>query len=147
MTVPFVMLVDDEVNFVVTMAKRLGQRNIKAITAYSGETSIEMLKENQDLDVIVLDVKMPGMDGIETLRNIKKISPLIEVLMLTGHATVDAAIDGMKLGAYDFLMKPCDIEELVSKVQDAAKKKQAHEAKIKDARDVRIKEILSIYDS
>ena len=90
---------------------------------------------------------MPGMDGIETLRNIKKISPLIEVIMLTGHATVESAIDGMKLGAYDFLMKPCDIEELVSKVQEAAKKKQAHEEKIKDARDVRIKEILSIYDS
>jgi len=147
MTEPFVMLVDDEVNFVVTTAKRLGQRNIKAITAFSGEECLETLKKNQTLDVIVLDVKMPGMDGIETLRNIKRISPLIEVLMLTGHATVDAAIDGMKLGAYDFLRKPCDIEELVSKVKDAAKKKQAHDEKIIDARDVRIKEILSIYDS
>ena len=67
--------------------------------------------------------------------------------MLTGHATVEAAIDGMKLGAYDFLMKPCDIEELVSKVVEAATKKQTHDEKIKDARDVRIKEILDIYDS
>ncbi len=147
MTAPFIMLVDDEVSFVETLAKRLDKRKIKAITAFSGEESLEKLKANQDLDVIVLDVKMPGMDGIETLKNIKKASPLTEVLMLTGHATVETAIDGMKLGAYDFLMKPCDIEELVSKVADAAKKKQAHDEKIRDARDVRIKEILDIYDS
>ena len=73
------------------------------------------------------------MDGIETLREIKKIYPLIEVIMLTGHATIELAIEGMKLGAYDFLMKPCDIEELVGKVEDAAKKKREHEEKIKDA--------------
>jgi DNA-binding NtrC family response regulator len=147
MTMPFIMLVDDEVSFVETLAKRLDKRNIKAITAFSGAESLEKLKSNRDLDVVVLDVKMPGMDGIETLRNIKRASPLTEVLMLTGHATVETAIDGMKLGAYDFLMKPCDIEELVSKVTEAAKKKQAHDEKIRDARDVRIKDILDIYDS
>ena len=147
MTMPFLMLVDDEVSFVETLAKRLDKRNIKVITAFSGIESLEKLKANQDLDVMVLDVKMPGMDGLETLRNIKAASPLTEVIMLTGHATVEAAIDGMKLGAYDFLMKPCDIEELVSKVVEAATKKQAHNEKIKDARDVRIKEILDIYDS
>ena len=147
MTTPFLMLVDDEVSFVETLAKRLDKREIRVITAFSGIESLEMLKANQGLDVIVLDVKMPGMDGIETLRNIKKASPLTEVIMLTGHATVEAAIDGMKLGAYDFLMKPCDIEELVSKVVEAATKKKAHDEKIKDARDVRIKEILDIYDS
>ncbi len=147
MTTPFIMLVDDEVTFVETLAKRLDRRNIKTIMAFSGEDGLKMLKANHNLDVIVLDVKMPGMDGIETLRNIKKASPLTEVLMLTGHATVETAIDGMKLGAYDFLMKPCDIEELVGKVEEAAKKKQAHEEKIRDARDVRIQEILTIYDS
>ena len=147
MTTPFLMLVDDEVSFVETLAKRLDKREIRVITAFSGIESLEMLKANQGLDVIVLDVKMPGMDGIETLRNIKKASPLTEVIMLTGHATVEAAIDGMKLGAYDFLMKPCDIEELVSKVVEAATKKQVHDEKISDARDVRIKEILDIYDS
>jgi len=147
MTTPFLMLVDDEVSFVETLAKRLDKREIRVITAFSGIESLEMLKANQGLDVIVLDVKMPGMDGIETLRNIKKASPLTEVIMLTGHATVEAAIDGMKLGAYDFLMKPCDIEELVSKVVEAATKKQVHDEKIRDARDVRIKEILDIYDS
>jgi len=147
MTTPFLMLVDDEVSFVETLAKRLDKREIRVITAFSGIESLEMLKANQGLDVIVLDVKMPGMDGIETLRNIKKASPLTEVIMLTGHATVEAAIDGMKLGAYDFLMKPCDIEELVSKVVEAATKKQVHDEKIRDARDVRIKEILDINDS
>jgi len=147
MTTPFLMLVDDEVSFVETLAKRLDKREIRVITAFSGIESLEMLKANQGLDVIVLDVKMPGMDGIETLRNIKKASPLTEVIMLTGHATVEAAIDGMKLGAYDFLMKPCDIEELVRKVVEAATKKQVHDEKIRDARDVRIKEILDIYDS
>ena len=133
MTAPFIMLVDDEVSFVETMAKRLGMRNIETISAFSGEECLETLKTHQTLDVIVLDVKMPGMDGIETLKKIKKEFPLIEVIMLTGHATVESGIDGMKLGAYDFLMKPCDIEELVGKLEEATKKKRAHEAKIKDA--------------
>ena len=133
MTAPFIMLVDDEVPFVETMAKRLDMRNIKAISAFSGEECLETLKTNQTLDVIVLDVKMPGMDGIETLKNIKKASPLIEVIMLTGHATIELGINGMKLGAYDFLTNPCEIEELVSKIEAATKKKREHEEKIKDA--------------
>ncbi|MBW1889307.1 MAG: response regulator, partial [Deltaproteobacteria bacterium] len=116
MTAPFIMLVDDEVPFVETMAKRLAKRNIKIIAAFSAEEGLEKLKMNQKIDVIVLDVKMPGMDGIEALREIKKVSPLVEVIMLTGHATIESGIDGMKLGAYDFLKKPCNIEELVNKV-------------------------------
>jgi len=140
MTAPFIMLVDDEVSFVETMAKRLGMRKIDTISAFSGEECLETLKTHQTLDVIVLDVKMPGMDGIETLRQIKKEFPLIEVIMLTGHATVKSGIDGMKLGAYDFLTKPCDIEELVGKLEEATIKKRAHESKIKDAEQ---KELLS----
>jgi len=132
MRAPFIMLVDDEVSFVETTAKRLAKRNIQTIKAFSGEECLETLKTNQNLDVIVLDVKMPGMGGIETLKIIKKEYPLIEVIMLTGHATVDSGIDGMKLGAYDYLMKPCDIEELVSKVEGAAQRKQAHEEKTHD---------------
>ena len=142
-----IMLVDDEVSFVEALARRLQTRDLSVATAFSGEECLEMLKSKKEIDVIVLDIRMPGMDGIETLRNIKRTSPLIEVLMLTGHATVESAIDGMKLGAFDFLMKPCDIDELVSKVSDAARKKKDHEDKIKDARNVRIKEILEIYDS
>ena len=133
MTAPFIMLVDDEVTFVVTMAKRLSQRNIETISTYSGEECLEQLKEHQNVDVIVLDVKMPGMDGMETLKKIKMSFPLIEVILLTGHATIEYGVDGMKLGAFDFLMKPCDIDELVGKLEEATKKKRTHEEKIKDA--------------
>ena len=133
MTTSFIMLVDDEVTFVETMAKRLEKRNIETLIALSGEESLEALKTHQNLDVIVLDVKMPGMDGLETLKRIKQELPLIEVIMLTGHATIQSGIEGMKLGAYDFLTKPCDVEELVSKIKDAANKKREHEEKIMDA--------------
>ena len=133
MIAPFIMLVDDEVPFVETMAKRLASRNIETITAFSAEEGLEKFKENKTIDVIVLDVKMPGMDGIEALTEIKKQTPLVEIIMLTGNATIESAIDAMKLGAYDFLMKPFDIEELVGKVEAATKKKREHEEKIKDA--------------
>ena len=143
MTAPFIMLVDDEVSFVETMAKRLTARNIDIIVAFSAEEGLEKLKTNQNLDVIVLDVKMPGMDGIAALKEIKKMSPLIEVIMLTGYATMESAIDGMKLGAYDFLTKPCDIEEIVSKVEEATKNKRVHDEKIADAKS---KKILQKYE-
>jgi DNA-binding NtrC family response regulator len=83
---------------------------------------------------------MPGMDGIETLVEIKKKLPLVEVIMLSGHADVESAIDGMKQGAFDYLMKPCDIDQITTKVTDAAAKKRGHEEKIIQAR---IKEITS----
>ena len=133
MTSPFIMLVDDEAAFVETMTKRLATRNIETITALSGEEGLEKLKMNQNLDVIILDIKMPGIDGIETLKKIKKVSPLTEVILLTGHATIELGIDGMKIGAFDFLTKPSDIEELVSKVKAATKKKREQEERIKDA--------------
>ncbi|MBW1732764.1 MAG: response regulator, partial [Deltaproteobacteria bacterium] len=77
---------------------------------------------------------MPGMDGIETLREIKAKFPLIEVIMLTGHATIESAIEGMKIGAFDYLMKPCEVEQLMAKVQQATNKKREHEKRIRDAR-------------
>jgi DNA-binding NtrC family response regulator len=143
MKAPFIMLVDDEVAFAETLAKRLAKRGLETLMAFSGEECLETVKINQNLDVIVLDVKMPGMDGIETLKNIKKDFPLIEVIMLTGHATVESGINGMKLGAFDYLMKPCNIEELVPKITDAVQKKRSHEEKIKDAER---KEILLKYE-
>ena len=129
MTAPFIMLVDDEVSFVEITAKRLVKRNFKTITAFSAEESLEKLKINQKLDVIVLDIKMPGMGGINALKEIKTASPLVEVIMLTGHATIELAINAMKWGAHDFLMKPVDIEELTLKIQEAADKKQQQEEK------------------
>ena len=134
MTTPFIMLVDDEVSFVETTAKRLAKRNLKIIMAFSAQEGLEKLKENQDLDVIVLDVKMPGMNGIDALKEIKKLLPLVEVIMLTGHGTIELAVDAMKLGAHDFLMKPFEIEELVLKMQEAAEKKQQHEERIEKAK-------------
>ena len=130
---PIIMLVDDETSFVETLAKRLGKRNIATVQAFSGVECLEILKKNDLVEVVVLDVKMPGMNGIETLKEIKKIYPLIEVIMLTGHATIESAIDGMKQGAFDYLMKPCNIDELIRKVKEAAGKKKEHQEKIADA--------------
>ncbi len=98
------------------------------------------LKQIKDIEIVILDVKMPGMDGIETLTEIKKRYPLVEVIMLSGHADVESAIDGMKQGAFDYLMKPCDMDQIIAKVTDAAAKKRQHEEKIIQAR---IKEITS----
>ena len=139
---PLIMLVDDEVPFVETMVKRLEKRNLTVLTAFTGNEALESLGKHRNTDVVILDVKMPGMDGIETLKEIKKAFPLIEVVMLTGHATVESAIEGMKLGAYDYLMKPCDMDQLVTKVGEAAKKKRDHEEKIREAR---VKEALSLH--
>lgn len=140
MAIANVLLVDDEAPFVGTMTKRLNKRNLDVTTATNGAEALQVLEKNTKIEVVILDVKMPGMDGIETLKRIKKNHPLVEVIMLTGHATVETAIDGMKLGALDYLMKPCEMEVLMAKVQEAAAKKRAHENKIVEAR---IKEITS----
>lgn len=128
-----ILLVDDEEGFVAALEKRLSVRDIEVFTAYSGEEGLARLDQEPDIDVVLLDVKMPGMDGIETLRAIKKDHPTVEVIMLTGHGTVESAIDGMKLGAYDFLMKPCQVEELMVRLEEAKSKKQSHRAKILEA--------------
>ena len=125
------LLVDDEEEFLKTLVKRLSKRNIKAEGVGNGEEALMILDRNP-MDVVVLDVRMPGMDGIEVLRVIKKNYPLIEVVMLTGHASMEVAIEGMEIGAFDYLMKPVDIDELVYKLQDAYKKKLIQEKKIKN---------------
>lgn len=131
---PNVLLVDDEAPFVETMTKRLTKRDLNVLKAFGGEEALETLKGNSHIDVVILDVKMPGMDGIETLKEIRKEFPLVEVIMLTGHATVETSIEGMRLGAFDYLMKPCDMDVLMEKVNAAAKKKRDHEEKIREAR-------------
>lgn len=134
MTIAHVLLVDDEVPFVETMTKRLIRRRLEICAAYTGQEALEQLAKIPQVEVVILDVKMPGMDGIETLKSIKRQFPLIEVIMLTGHATIDSAIEGMKFGAFDFLMKPCDIDNLLAKVEEAAARKRRHEEKIVQAR-------------
>jgi DNA-binding NtrC family response regulator len=140
MAIATVLLVDDENAFVETMAKRLAKRDLNVAKAFGGEEALEYLAKNGDIEVVILDVKMPGMDGNETLKEIKKRHPLVEVIMLTGHATVESAIEGMKQGAMDYLMKPCEMDQLMAKVNEAVSKKRRHEEKIVEAR---IKEITS----
>src|SRR6056297_1867667 len=134
MTKAYIMLVDDEKSFVDPMKKRLDKRGYNVLAAFSGEEALRQLSTHRNVDVVILDVKMPGMDGLETLQTIKKKFPLIEVIMLTGHATVESAIEGMKQGAFDYLMKPCEMDVLTAKVEEAAGKKYAHEEKIEKAR-------------
>jgi len=134
MAIAKVLLVDDEVPFVETMTKRLTKRDLEVYQAFSGSEALEKLDRERSVEVVILDVKMPGMDGIETLGEIKRRFPLVEVVMLTGHATVETAIEGMKLGAYDYLMKPCDMDILMAKVDEAAARKRKQETKIIEAR-------------
>lgn len=134
-----VLLVDDEEEFVQALAERLSIRDYDVTTSLSGEDAVEKLR-HYNFDVVILDVRMPGMDGTEVLHEMKRIKPLTEVIMLTGHATVESAIDGMKQGAYDYLIKPCETEDLVIKINRAYEKKAAHEERIRDAR---VREIIS----
>jgi DNA-binding NtrC family response regulator len=121
-----VLLVDDEEEFLETLVKRLAKRKLMVTGVTNAQDAIRILNE-KPIDVVVLDVKMPGMDGLEALREIKNTSPQVEVIMLTGHANMEAAIQGMELGAFDYLMKPMDIDELLYKLQDAYKKKTLQE--------------------
>jgi DNA-binding NtrC family response regulator len=121
-----VMLVDDEKDFLDTLCKRLTKRKLDVTSANSGREAIAKIQEFP-VDVVVLDVRMPGMNGIETLKEIKKIKPSVEVIMLTAHADVQVAIEGMELGAFDYLMKPMEIDDLLYKLQDAYKKKWCRE--------------------
>ena len=125
-----VLLVDDEKDFLETLLKRLLKRRIKATGAGSGEEALKILKETPP-DVVLLDVRMQGMDGIQTLKEIKKIRPLVEVIMLTGHANLEVAVEGMEAGAFDYLMKPTDVDELLYKLEDAFKRKKIQEQKIR----------------
>jgi len=125
-----VLLVDDELEFLATLVKRLTKRGLNISTAKNGEDALKIIG-GKVIDVVVLDVRMPGIGGIQTLREIKKKDPLMEVIMLTGHARLEVAIEGMELGAFDYLMKPADIDELFYKLQDAFKKKTIQREKIK----------------
>ncbi len=127
-----VLLVDDEKDFVEMLSLRLKDAGEKVSAAYSGKECLDILERN-NIDVVLLDIRMPGMDGMETLGEIKKRFPLVEVIMLTGHGSAETAVEGMKLGAFDYLLKPADFEELTSKLQGARKRKDAQQDRIRKA--------------
>ena len=123
-----VLIVDDEQDFLETIVKRLKARAIEVTGVENGYKALELV-EGGNFDVVILDVKMPGMDGIETLREMKKKKPLVEVIMLTGHASVESGIQGMQLGAFDYVMKPVALDELLEKVRQAYERKLIQEGK------------------
>jgi DNA-binding NtrC family response regulator len=125
-----ILLVDDEERFLTTTQKLLTKKGIEVVTAASGAEALDTLN-SRNVHVVILDVKMPGIDGNETLKEIKTRFPLVEVIMLTGHATVESAIDGLKSGATDYLMKPTSIDELIEKATEAFEKRQRLEEKIR----------------
>jgi DNA-binding NtrC family response regulator len=127
-----VLIVDDEKDFVEMLSLRLNEVGEKVSAAYSGQEGLEAL-EKMSIDVVILDIKMPGMDGIETLREIKNRYPLVEVILLTGHGTTETAVEGMKLGAFDYLMKPADFDDLTAKLEGARKRKDEQEERIRKA--------------
>lgn len=128
---PKVLIVDDEERFRTTLRKLLAVREIDAADVGSAQEAFAALQEN-GYDVILLDVKMPGIDGIEALGKIKKQYPEVEVIILTGHASVDAAVEIMKLGGYEYLLKPCPIDELTGKIESAWERKQARDKRRKE---------------
>jgi DNA-binding response OmpR family regulator len=112
------LIVDDEVGFVNILAKRLRRRNMEVTSAYTGTEAIQILRK-QDFDVAVLDLKMEEMDGIEVLKIFKKMDPKMVVIMLTGHGSEQATREGIEFGAFDYLTKPCELEELLAKIREA----------------------------
>jgi signal transduction histidine kinase len=117
-TRPRVLLVDDEVDFLSSLAQRLELRGLPVLTAASGLEALEIL-DREPVDVVVLDVRMPGMDGIETLRRIKDRHPQVQVVMLTGHADLESSIEGMRFGFFDYLTKPVKLAQLMEKIDEA----------------------------
>ena len=117
-----VLLVDDETSFVETLKRRLTLRRLEVLTAASAAEALALLAE-QEPDVVVLDVRMPGMSGIEATREIRRTHPTVEVILLTGHASLEASMEGMTMGAFDYLLKPVSIDELIFKIEDAHRRR------------------------
>jgi DNA-binding NtrC family response regulator len=121
-----ILIVDDENDFRETLVKRLQKRRMNVFGAESGQKALDIMNK-LIFDVVVLDVKMPGMDGIETLREIKKKNPLVEVILLTGHASMESGVEGMNLGAFDYIMKPVNIDDLLEMIRRAFERKVVQE--------------------
>jgi DNA-binding NtrC family response regulator len=119
-----VLLVDDEAAYVDVLANRLGKRGFEVKKAYTSPEALLILR-TQQFDVAVLDLKMPDMDGIEVLKIAKQVNPDLQVIMLTGHGSAAACEQGLALGAFDYMMKPCEFDSLVEKIREAFEKKSA----------------------
>ena len=133
-----ILIVDDERDFVEVLSLRLTDAGHRVRAAYSGKEALSVLAETEpetlpDIDVVILDIKMPGMDGIETLKQIKANYPVVEVILLTGHGAVDTAIKGLKSGAFDYFLKPADFDELTVKLEAARKQRDAQAGRIREA--------------
>ena len=115
-----VLLVDDEKGYINVLSNRLGKRSIIATKAFSGTQAIQILRK-KDFDVVVLDLKMEDMDGIEVLKIMKKMAPEVPVIFLTGHGSQEAAREGIAFGAFDYLTKPCELSQLIEKIKQAYK--------------------------
>ncbi|MEK6777392.1 MAG: response regulator [bacterium] len=131
-----ILLVDDEEKFIEVLSQRLEGRGLKVDISTSGENALKRVKD-KDFDAIVLDLAMPGLDGIETIRRMRKMNPDLQIIMLTGHATVEKGVAAIKEGAADLLEKPVDLNKLLSKIEEAKHKKvliieKEHEEKIKE---------------
>lgn len=127
-----VLIVDDEKDFVEMFSLRLEQQGEKVSTAFNGREALAVL-EKGSIDVVILDIRMPGMDGIDTLKEIKRLYPIVEVILLTGHGSTETAVKGMKLGAFDYLMKPADFKEINLKLENARQRKDEQEERIRKA--------------
>lgn len=117
-----ILLVDDDSEFTEVLAERMESRGLSVDTAADGVTAVEKVNDSS-YDAIILDLAMPGMDGIETLKSLLKRQPELQVILLTGHATIDKGVEAVKLGAMDFLEKPTDIEKLIEKIKQAKHQK------------------------
>lgn len=129
-----ILVVDDEQAFTEILAQRLGKRGFAVKTATDGTTGLRLLMDDESIEVVILDIAMPGMDGIETLKTMKKDRPLVEAIMLTGKGTVNTAVESIKWGAFNYLQKPCNIEDLCVFIEEAVKHRRNRQARILDVR-------------
>lgn len=129
-----ILVVDDEREFTEILAQRLGKRGYAVKTAPDGATALKVLEDDESIEIVVLDIAMPGMNGIDTLKAMKNANPLLEIIMLTGQATVDTAVEAIKQGAFNYLSKPCEIDDLNAFIEQALSHKRSREAKILDVR-------------
>ena len=127
-----ILLIDDEPDFVEMLSLRLSDEGHRVRTALSGQEGLTAL-EGEEPDVVILDIKMPGLDGIEVLKTIRSAHPLVEIILLTGHGAVETAVEGLKSGAFDYLLKPADHAELLTKMEAARQRKAEQEERIRQA--------------